>query len=63
MAKLILKAMLKKRKISQYRLAILLKMDGKNVARLFRPDYDPKLSTLNRLAKVLKCKVRDLLKE
>ena len=55
--------MLEKRKVSQYRLAILLGMDGKNVARIFRPSYNPTFSTLTRIAKALKCKVRDLIRE
>ena len=63
MAKFLLKAVCKERAISQYRLAILLKMDAKNISRLFRPDYDPKLSLLARVAKALKCRIRDLIRE
>ena len=63
MAKLLLTEMLKKRKMSKYRLAKILNADYKNTHRWFKPDYDPKLSTLAAWAKALKCKVRDLIKE
>lgn len=63
MAKLLLEEMLKKRKVSKYRFAILLGIDHKNVRRLFLPGFDPKLSFLARAAKALKCRIRDLYKE
>lgn len=63
MARFLIKEMCKKRKMSQYRLGILLNNGPKNVARLFKPDYDPKLSMLARCAKALKCRIRDLYKE
>jgi DNA-binding Xre family transcriptional regulator len=61
--KLKLEALLQKKKISKYRLAQLLGVPASNVFRYFKPDYDPKLSTLERWAKVLEVKVKDLLDE
>jgi len=63
MPKLRLKEMLTKRKMTRYRFAQLLGVDYKNSARYFRPDYDPKLSSLAAWARVLKCRVRDLIRE
>lgn len=63
MAKFVLSEACKKRGVSQYRLAILLKMDGKNITRLFREGYDPKLSLLSRVAKAIRCKIKDLYRE
>jgi DNA-binding Xre family transcriptional regulator len=61
--KLRLEAILQKKKISKYRLAQLLGVPTPNIFRYFKPEFDPKLSTLERLAKVLEIKVRDLLDE
>jgi DNA-binding Xre family transcriptional regulator len=63
MPKLAIKEMLKRRRVSLYRLGLLLDMDPKNVARLTRPGYNPKFDMLVRIAKALKCKVRDLIRE
>lgn len=63
MPKLLLEQVLKKRKLSKYRFAKLLRQHYNNVARYFRPGYDPKLSTLATWAKVLHCRIRDLYKE
>ena len=62
MAKLAIKEMMKKRKVTLYRLGILLKMDEKNVARLVRPGYNRTFAMLCRIGKALKCKVRDLIR-
>lgn len=63
MPQLLLEQMLKKRKMSKYRFAKVLRLHYNSVARFFRPDYDPKLSTLERWAKVLHCRIRDLYRE
>lgn len=63
MPKLQIQAACDKRKMTHYRLAILLKIDNSNVARLFRPGYNPTFQTLCAIAKALKCRVRDLIKE
>ena len=63
MARLLLKEMLKKRKMTRYRFAKLLDMEYQNARRYLKPGYDPKLSVLTAWAKVLKCRVRDLIKE
>lgn len=61
--KLKLDTILEKKKISKYRLAQLLDVPTPSVFRYFRSGYDPKLSTLEKIAKVLEVKVRDLLDE
>ena len=61
--KLKLDAIIQKKKISKYRLAQLLNVPTSTVFRFFKPDYDPKLSTLERIAKALEIKVRDILEE
>lgn len=63
MAKFALAKYLKKRKMSKRQFAKLIEMRYEQVFRLFREGYDPKLSLLNRAAKALKCRVRDLIKE
>jgi DNA-binding Xre family transcriptional regulator len=63
MAKLILGKVLKKKKLSKRKFAKLLEIDYSNVWRLFKEGADPKLSTLAKWAKILKCKVRDLIEE
>jgi DNA-binding Xre family transcriptional regulator len=63
MAKFILGAVLKKRRLSKRQFAKMIEMRYEQVFRLFRDGYDPKLSLLNRIAKALKCRVRDLIKE
>ncbi len=61
--KLKLEAILQRKKVSKYRLAQMLGVHTPTVFRFFKPDYDPKLSTLERIAKALEIKVRDLLDE
>jgi len=62
-AKIILKKILEQRKISKRQFAIKLGVDVGNVFRFFRPNYDPRFSTLERWAKVLNIKVKDLFEE
>ncbi len=61
--KLKLETILQKKKISKYRFAQMLGLPTSSIFRYFKPDYDPKLSTLEKWAKVLEMKVRDLLDE
>ena len=61
--KLNIKRALKQRKITAYRFAQMLGVDYRNVWRVLRPDYDPKWSTLVKLAKLLKCRIRDIYRE
>jgi len=63
MAKLILAEVLKKKNLSKRQFAKRLKIDYSSVFRYFRDGYDPKLSTLERWAKAIGVKVRDLLEE
>jgi transcriptional regulator with XRE-family HTH domain len=63
MPKIILASVLKQKKITKYQFAKLLKQEYYSVFRYFRPGYDPKFSTLQKWAKVLKVRVRDLIKE
>lgn len=63
MPRLAIREFCEKRKISHYRLAKLLGMDEKNLARLLKPESNPRFDTLCRIAKALKCKVRDLIRE
>ena len=60
MAKLQLEEVLKKSKVSKRRFAKMLGIEYANVFRYFRKGYDPKLSTLEQWAKVLKVQIRDL---
>lgn len=63
MLKLRLEEVLKKKRISKYKFAQLLRVPDYAVYRFFRPGYDPKLSRLAQWAKVLNCKISDLYKE
>ena len=50
MIQLKLEAVLKKKNLSKRQFAKKLGLTYNNVFRLFRPDYDPKLSTLEKWA-------------
>jgi DNA-binding XRE family transcriptional regulator len=63
MAKLILEEVLKRKNITKYRFAQLLGTQQPAVFRFFKPEYDPKLSTLAEWAKVLNVKIKDLYQE
>lgn len=63
MAKLALNRALKKKGLSKRQFAQKLGMAYHNVFRLFREGQDPKLSTLNKWARLIGCRVRDLLEE
>lgn len=63
MARLILDQVRRRKRVSKRQLAIRMGMRYENVFRIFRPGYDAKFSVLQKIAKALKCKVRDLIKE
>ena len=60
MAKLRLDQILKQKHISKYAFAKMLSLPTSSVFRYFKPEYDPKLSTLERWAKILEVRIRDL---
>jgi transcriptional regulator with XRE-family HTH domain len=63
MAILLLRKILEKKRISKYQFAKLLGVHYPSVFRYFRKGYDPKLSMLERWAKAIGCRIRDLYKE
>lgn len=63
MAKLNLAAILKRKRISKRKFAQMLGISYHNVFRLFHEGQNPTLSTMTKWAKLLGCKVRDLIKE
>jgi transcriptional regulator with XRE-family HTH domain len=63
MAKLLLAEVLKKKAMSKRQFAKKLGKEYPTVFRYFREGYDPKLSSLEDWAKVLGCRIRDLVEE
>lgn len=63
MAKLILGKVLRKRRISKREFARRIKIDQRNVWKLFKAEIDPKFSTLAKWAKALGVRIRDLFEE
>lgn len=63
MARFLLAEILTRKKMSKRQFAIRLGIKYENVFRFFHRGYDPKLSMLERWAKVLKVRIRDLIKE
>ncbi len=63
MAKVILEEVLKKKKISKRQFAKKLGVLYSNVFRIFRKNYDPKLSTIEEWARILNVKVSDLIED
>ena len=61
--KIRLDEVLQEKGISKYRFAKLLGKTTSNVAVYFRKDYKPNLSTLEKWAEVLDCKIRDLIED
>lgn len=59
--KLKLEVMLKKKGITKYKFAQMLGKPTSDVARYFRKNYKPALTTLEKWAEVLGCKVTDLI--
>lgn len=63
MAKIVLEKVLKQKKISKYEFAKRLHMNVSNVFRFFKDTYDPKFSMIEKWAKVLEVKIKDLYEE
>lgn len=63
MAKLALLRVLKRKRISKREFARRAGLQYENLPRLFRKGHNPTLESLNRYAKALGVKVRDLLDE
>lgn len=63
MVKLRLAAILKRKKLSKRQFAKLIHVRYENVFRLFRPKYNPKLRTLEKYARALNVRLRDLFEE
>ncbi len=63
MAKLLLAEVLMKKGLSKRQFAKKLGKEYPTVFRYFREGYDPKLSSLEAWAKVLGCRIRDLVEE
>lgn len=63
MAKHTLEKYLKKNKITKSEFARRIQLDVPNIMAYFRPTYEPKLQTLAKWARALKCKISDLYDE
>jgi transcriptional regulator with XRE-family HTH domain len=63
MARLILDEILKKKRISKREFSRRLGVDYKNISRMFRKGFDPRVSALAKYAKALDVSCRDLLKD
>lgn len=63
MAKVRLGKALKDLKMSKRLFAKKLGIEYPNVFRLFKPEYDPKLSTITEWAKVLRVRVSELIED
>jgi transcriptional regulator with XRE-family HTH domain len=63
MAKVILKKILDRKKISYRQFAKLMNYSETGVYRWLKETWDPRLSTLQKIARRLKLRVRDLIDE
>jgi hypothetical protein len=63
MAKVLLAEVLKKKKISKRQFAKMIEKDYREIFRYCMAGYDPKLSSLQKWAKALGVKIKDLYKE
>ncbi|WP_413942703.1 helix-turn-helix domain-containing protein [Bdellovibrio sp. HCB-162] len=63
MAKVRLAQVLKQKKVTKYAFAKMIGAETSNVAKYFKPDYDPKLSTVAKWAKALNVSVKDLIED
>ena len=63
MARVCLSKVLKEKKMTKYRFAKLIGVEYSNVVRYFKIDYNPRLSTLEKWAEVLKVSVKDLIED
>lgn len=63
MARVVLTKILKEKKITKYRFAKLIGSDYSNIVRYFKPDFNPRLSTLEKWAEVLDVSIKDLVED
>ncbi len=63
MAELRLAEVLKEKEISKRKFAKMIDKDYREIFRYCRKGYDPKLSTLDKWAKALNVRIKDLFKE
>jgi len=63
MARTCLGKVLKEKKITKYRFAKLIGTEYSNTVRYFKPQYDPRLSTLEKWSKALHVSVKDLIED
>lgn len=63
MARVVLAKILKEKKITKYRFAKLIGSDYSNIVRYFKPDFNPRLSTLEKWAEVLDVSIKDLVED
>lgn len=62
-ARTCLAKVLKEKKITKYRFAKLIGAEYSNIVRYFKPEYDPRLSTLEKWSKALDVSVKDLIED
>lgn len=62
-ARVVLAKILKEKKITKYRFAKLIGSDYSNIVRYFKPDFNPRLSTLEKWADVLDVSIKDLIED
>ena len=63
MAKVVLAKVLKEKKMTKYRFAKLIGSEYSNIVRYFKPDFNPRLSTLDKWAQALDVSVKDLIED
>lgn len=52
---------LKLKKMSKYALAAVMEIPASRISEINRKDYNPTVSTLNKIAKALNCSIYDLI--
>lgn len=62
-AKVVLAKILKEKKITKYRFAKMLGSEYSNIVRYFKPDFNPRFSTLVKWSEVLDVSVKDLIED
>jgi transcriptional regulator with XRE-family HTH domain len=62
-ARVVLAKILKEKKITKYRFAKMIGSDYSNIVRYFKPDFNPRLSTLEKWSEVLDVSVKDLIED
>jgi len=62
-ARVVLAKILKDKKITKYRFAKLIGSEYSNTIRYFKPDFNPRLSTLEKWAEILDVSIKDLVED